>query len=141
MIDSPKRPTGHGFAVRGRLDFVICCAPPREGPGDQEKELFMGRRLYVGNIPYSAGEDELRELFGRFGTVESISIPTDMATGRPRGFAFVELSSDEEAAAAIGELNQVDFQGRRLTVNEARPKAARPAPDPGFDGGRREPRW
>ena len=92
----------------------------------------MGRRLYVGNIPYSAGEDDLRALFAKMGAVESISIPTDMATGRPRGFAFVEMSA---------ELNQTDFQGRRLTVNEARPKTARPASDPGFDGGRREPRW
>ena len=101
----------------------------------------MGRRLYVGNIPYSSGEDDLRELFGKIGAVESISIPTDMATGRPRGFAFVEMSAEDDAAKAITELNQAEFQGRRLTVNEARPKAPRPAQDPGFDGGRREPRW
>lgn len=101
----------------------------------------MGRRLYVGNIPYSAGEDDLRALFGKMGAVESISIPTDMATGRPRGFAFVEMSAEDDAARAITELNQTDFQGRRLTVNEARPKTSRPASDPGFDDGRREPRW
>ena len=101
----------------------------------------MGRRLYVGNIPYSSGEDDLRELFGRVGAVESVSIPTDMATGRPRGFAFVEMSADEEATKAIDELNQTEFQGRRLTVNEARPKAPRAPRDPDFDGGRREPRW
>lgn len=101
----------------------------------------MGRRLYVGNIPYSAGEDELRELFGQIGPVESISVPTDMATGRPRGFAFVELSNEDDAAKAITELNQSDFQGRRLTVNEARPRAPRASHDPGFEGRRREPRW
>lgn len=101
----------------------------------------MGRRLYVGNIPYSSGEDDLRELFGRVGAVESVSIPTDMATGRPRGFAFVEMSGDDDATRAIDELNQTEFQGRRLTVNEARPKAPRAPRDPGFDGGRREPRW
>jgi cold-inducible RNA-binding protein len=101
----------------------------------------MGVRLYVGNIPYSAGEDDLRTLFGKIGAVESISIPMDMATGRPRGFAFVEMSAEDEAARAITELNQADFQGRRLTVNEARPKTPRAAPDDGFDGGRREPRW
>ena len=101
----------------------------------------MGQRLYVGNIPYSSGEDDLRDLFGKIGQVESISIPTDMATGRPRGFAFVEMSTDDEAARAITELNQADFQGRRLTVNEARPRAPRASHDPGFDGGRREPRW
>lgn len=101
----------------------------------------MGRRLYVGNIPYSSGEDELRELFGKVGTVDSVSIPMDMATGRPRGFAFVEMSADDEAVKAVDELNQADFQGRRLTVNEARPKTPRPQSDPEFDGGRREPRW
>ena len=102
----------------------------------------MGRRLYVGNISYSSGEEDLRELFGKIGSVESISIPTDMATGRPRGFAFVEMSADDDAAKAITELNEAEFQGRRLTVNEARPKAPRPSGgDPGFDGGRREPRW
>ena len=101
----------------------------------------MGRKLYVGNIPYASGEDELRELFGKLGTVESVSIPTDMATGRPRGFAFVEMSADDEASKAITELNETEFQGRRLTVNEARPKAPRAPRDPGFGGGRREPRW
>jgi cold-inducible RNA-binding protein len=102
----------------------------------------MGRRLYVGNISYSSGEEDLRELFGKVGAVESVSIPTDMATGRPRGFAFVEMNVDDDATRAIDELNQAEFQGRRLTVNEARPKAARPpTDDPGFDGGRREPRW
>ena len=101
----------------------------------------MGRRLYVGNIPYTAGEDDLRELFGRIGPVESISVPTDMATGRPRGFAFVELANEDDAAKAVTELNQADFQGRRLTVNEARPRAPRAPHDPGFEGRRREPRW
>ena len=101
----------------------------------------MGRRLYVGNLPYSSGEVDLRELFGKLGTVASVSMPSDMATGRPRGFAFVEMSEDEDAAKAIQELNQTDFQGRRLTVNEARRKAPRPPSDPAFDGGPREPRW
>ena len=101
----------------------------------------MGRRLYVGNIPYSSGEDDLRDLFGGVGTVVSVNIPTDMATGRPRGFAFVEMNADDEATKAIEELNQTDFQGRRLIVNEARPKAPRVSHDPDFDGGRREPRW
>ena len=55
----------------------------------------MGRKLYVGNIPYASGEEDLRELFGKIGSVESVSIPTDMATGRPRGFAFVEMGGEE----------------------------------------------
>lgn len=101
----------------------------------------MGRRLYVGNLPYSSGDNDLRELFGKLGTVVSVNVPSDMATGRPRGFPFVEMGEDEDAAKAIEELNQTDFQGRRLTVNEARPKAPRPPSDPAFDGGRHEPRW
>ena len=101
----------------------------------------MGQNLYVGNIPYAASEEDLRELFGKTGTVQSVSIPTDMATGRSRGFAFVEMASNEEAEKAISEINQTELQGRRLTVNEARPKAPRPPRDPGFGGGRREPRW
>ncbi len=107
----------------------------------------MGNRLYVGNIPFTAGEDELRELFTKFGEVESVHVVTDRATGRARGFAFVEMVSEEDAQKAIGDLNQTDFQGRRLAVNEARPRAPRPMggggppDDGGFDGGRREPRW
>ena len=102
----------------------------------------MGRRLYVGNIPFSAGEDELRDLFAKIGQIESVNVVTDRATGRPRGFAFVEMVNDEDAAKAISDLDQTEFQGRRLAVNEARPRAPRPGPgDGGFGGGRREPRW
>ena len=109
----------------------------------------MGRRLYVGNLPYSASEAELQELFGRAGNVESVRVMRDPATGRARGFAFVEMATDEEAQKAASELNQFQMGGRALTVNEARPK-----PEGGFGGGggfggnpggggggRREPRW
>ncbi len=108
----------------------------------------MGRRLYVGNIPFAAGEDELRDLFSQAGQIESVHVVTDRATGRPRGFAFVEMVNEEDAQKAISDLDQTEFQGRRLSVNEARPRAPRPGPGPGpdpadegFDGGRREPRW
>src|SRR5262245_3357695 len=90
----------------------------------------MGRRLYVGNLPYSAGEAELQELFGRSGNVESVRVMRDAATGRARGFAFVEMATDEEAQKAASELNQYQMGGRALTVNEARPK-----PEGGFGGG------
>ncbi len=100
----------------------------------------MGRRLYVGNIPFAAGEDQLRELFSQVGSIESAHVVTDRATGRPRGFAFVEMVSEEDASKAISELDQAEFQGRRLAVNEARPRAPRPI-DSGFGGGGREPRW
>src|SRR5215212_10232359 len=90
----------------------------------------MGRRLYVGNLPYTAGETELQELFSRAGNVESVRVMRDAATGRARGFAFVEMSSDEEAQKAATEFNQFEMGGRALTVNEARPK-----PEGGFGGG------
>jgi RNA recognition motif-containing protein len=102
----------------------------------------MGRKLYVGNLPYEVGEAELQELFAGAGSVESVNVMRDQATGRARGFAFVEMSTDDEAQNAITALNGTQVGGRSLTVNEARPKAARSG---GFGGGqshrRREPRW
>ena len=93
----------------------------------------MGRRLYVGNLPYTTGEAELQELFSRAGTVESVRVMRDAATGRARGFAFVEMATDEEAQKAASELNQYQMGGRALTVNEARPK---PEGGGGRGGGR-----
>src|SRR5919202_801756 len=90
----------------------------------------MGRRLYVGNLPYMTGEAGLQELFSRAGTVESVRVMRDAATGRARGFAFVEMATDEEAQKAATEFNQYQLGGRALTVNEARPK-----PEGGFGGG------
>src|SRR4026208_1858288 len=91
---------------------------------------MMGRRLYVGNLPYTTGEAELQELFSRAGTVESVRVMRDAATARARGFACVEMPTDEEAQKAASELNQFQMGGRALTVNEARPK-----PEGGFGGG------
>ena len=104
----------------------------------------MGRRLYVGNLPYETGEADLQELFSRAGNVDSVKVMRDMATGRARGFAFVEMSTDDEAQKAISELNNYQVGGRGLTVNEARPKPA--GGGGGFGGGggsrrRSEPRW
>jgi RNA recognition motif-containing protein len=90
----------------------------------------MGRRLYVGNLPYSTAEDQLTELFSRAGKVDNVRVMRDMATGRARGFAFVEMSSDDEAQKAISELHEHQLDGRALVVNEARPK-----PEGGFGGG------
>ena len=108
----------------------------------------MGRRLYVGNLPYSSSEDQLTELFSRAGKVDSVRVMRDMATGRARGFAFVEMSTDEEAQKAISELNDYQLGGRGLTVNEARPKPERSGGfgggyggDRGGSRGRSEPRW
>src|ERR1700741_3735148 len=101
----------------------------------------MGRRLYVGNLPYSTGETELQDLFGRAGKVESVRVMRDAATGRARGFAFVEMATDEEAQKAAAELNQYQMGGRALPVNEARPRAGGGGGSGGGGGGRREPRW
>jgi RNA recognition motif-containing protein len=101
----------------------------------------MGRRLYVGNLPYSVGESELQELFGQVGAVESVQVMRDMATGRARGFAFVEMSSDEDAQRAATKFNQYQMGGRALTVNEARPRAEREGGFGGPSRSRREPRW
>jgi cold-inducible RNA-binding protein len=102
----------------------------------------MSRKLYVGNLPYETGEAALEELFARAGTVETVKVMRDMATGRPRGFAFVEMSTDEEAQKAITELNEFQLGGRGLSVSEARPKTAQAG---GFGGDshrrRSEPRW
>jgi len=103
----------------------------------------MSRKLYVGNLPYEVGETELQELFTRAGSVEKVTVMRDQMTGRARGFAFVEMSTDEEAQKAIGELNSFQVGGRSLTVNEARPKQERSG---GYGGGqshrrRSEPRW
>lgn len=84
----------------------------------------MAKKLYVGNLPYSATEDELRGLFEQHGTVHSVSLISDRETGQPRGFAFVEMD-DAGADAAIRALEQQQFGGRTLRVNEARPREPR----------------
>ncbi len=81
----------------------------------------MGTRLYVGNLPFSADENQVRDLFSQGGrTVTEVKLVTDRDTGRPRGFGFVEMGSNEDADSAIRDLNGTDFGGRPLTVNEVR---------------------
>ena len=126
----------------------------------------MGRRLYVGNLPYKATDEELTALFSTVGDVASARVMRDMATGRARGFGFVEMTTDEAAAQAIEKLHQHQMDGRAIVVNEAQPKPAgggrnfggggggggfnrgsgggggRGGDDyGGGGGGRREPRW
>jgi len=83
------------------------------------------KNLFVGNLPFTATEDELRGMFSAFGEVQQVRIMTDRDTGRSRGFAFVEIADDEAAAKAVADLNGKDFGGRQLTINEARPKPER----------------
>jgi RNA recognition motif-containing protein len=123
----------------------------------------MGRRLYVGNLPYKATDEELTALFSTVGDVASACVMRDMATGRARGFGFVEMTTDEAAQKAIEKLHQHQMDGRAIVVNEAQPKPAgggrnfggggggfnrgggggRGGDDygGGGGGGRREPRW
>lgn len=108
----------------------------------------MGRKLFVGNLNFDTTSEDLKELFTQAGTCSSAQVMTDRATGRSRGFGFVEMSTDEEAQKALGELNGRSFQGRNLNVSEARertpgaPRPPRPAsdfnrggPGGGFDAG------
>jgi len=98
----------------------------------------MGSKLYVGGLPYATTESQLNDLFGAHGTVESTRVITDKFTGQSRGFGFVEMSSSEEANAAIAALNGTQLDGRTLTVNEAKPQEARSGGGGGggFGGGR-----
>lgn len=107
----------------------------------------MSKKLYVGNLPFDTDEQALQALFSAQGTVDSVTVMRDQATGRARGFGFVEMGSDEDAQHAIQALDNSSFGGRNLTVNEARPKTGGSG---GFGGGyagagrggrRSEPRW
>ncbi|MGH8772045.1 MAG: RNA recognition motif domain-containing protein, partial [Burkholderiales bacterium] len=84
--------------------------------------IYMGKKLYVGNLGFGIGNSELEQLFKAHGTVRSAEVITDRATGKSKGFGFVEMGSDQEAQAAIAALNGKDMDGRSMTVNEARPK-------------------
>jgi cold-inducible RNA-binding protein len=102
----------------------------------------MGKNIFVGNLSFSVGEEQLRELFGQKGTVDSVTVMRDPGTGRSRGFAFVNMATEEEAQKAIEALNGYSLDERNLTVNEARPKPQRRQ---GYSrdgrGGHRNSRW
>jgi cold-inducible RNA-binding protein len=117
-----------------------------------ERYISMSTKLYVGNLAFQTTSQELQQLFGQAGTVQSASVVEDRDTGRSRGFAFVEMSSQEEATSAIEQFNGKEVSGRALKVNEAKPRENRGGSGRGFsdnrgggysgNGGRRsEPRW
>ena len=83
--------------------------------------------IYVGNLPYSISENDLRDMFAEFGEVAKANIIMDRDTGRSKGFGFVEMPDQSEAEAAIGKLNESEYEGRNMRVNEARPRPERPA--------------
>ena len=96
----------------------------------------MGKRIFVGNLPFSANDQVLNDTFAQYGTVESAKVIVDRATGRSKGFGFVEMGTDAEAATAIEKLNGAEYEGRSITVNEAREMEAR---EGGAGGGRGRP--
>uniref|UniRef100_I2Q651 RRM domain-containing RNA-binding protein n=1 Tax=Desulfovibrio sp. U5L TaxID=596152 RepID=I2Q651_9BACT len=86
----------------------------------------MSKNIYVGNLPFRTTEDSVRDLFARYGDVQSVKLISDRETGKPRGFGFVEMDDDAAADEAIKSLDGADFEGRNLKVNEAKPRAPRP---------------
>jgi cold-inducible RNA-binding protein len=100
----------------------------------------MAARLFVGNLPFTTTENDLQDHFAQAGGVLGVNIMQDRATGRSRGFAFIEMGSPDDATKAISMFHQKDFQGRPLTVNEARPREDRPASGSGSSGGYRDQR-
>jgi cold-inducible RNA-binding protein len=138
LLSTQPNPSFDPFRVTNRVSASFVEA--------EASSIHMSRKLYVGNLPYTTGEQDLESLFAAAGTVESVSVMRDMATGRARGFAFVEMATEDEAQNAISQFNNYSLGGRNLTVNEARPK---PQSSGGYGGGgggggrggRREPRW
>jgi RNA recognition motif-containing protein len=104
----------------------------------------MGRRLYVGNLPYKATDQELTDLFSQAGAVERVQVMKDLGTGRARGFAFVQMATDDGAQKAIDQFHQFSYGGRPLVVNEAKPRpegGRGEARGPRNGAGRDEERW
>jgi RNA recognition motif-containing protein len=114
------------FSATGRSGGLV----PFSWVGESlQRAIAMAKRLYVGNLKYTVSSEQLQDLFEQYGAVSSATVLSDRETGRSRGFGFVEMSNDDEADAAIESLDGQDFDGRRLTVNEARPRT------PGGGGG------
>ncbi len=88
---------------------------------------MMGKRLYVGNLPYAVNDERLLEIFSEVGTVSSAQVILDRNSGRSKGFGFVEMANDDEAQAAVDRLNQQEIDGRKIIVNEARPNTRKSA--------------
>ncbi|MFP5519170.1 MAG: RNA recognition motif domain-containing protein [Bdellovibrionia bacterium] len=97
----------------------------------------MGKKIYVGNLSYSVNDQTLADVFAEFGTVESARIVTDRDSGRSKGFGFVEMSTDSEAASAIEQLNGAELEGRAMNISEAKPMAPRDNNRGGAGGGNR----
>jgi len=101
----------------------------------------VGKKLYVGNLPYQTTDGDLQQLFSQCGVVASAKVISDRDTGRSKGFGFVEMSTDQEAADAIRRFDGTSYEGRKIAVNEARPQAPRENRGGAGGGGSRPPRW
>jgi cold-inducible RNA-binding protein len=125
----------HRFSAKP-LDFDTSLDIPFRGKG---KTILMSTKLYVGNLSFNTSSQDLESMFAEAGTVQSANVVEDRDTGRSRGFAFVEMSTTEEAAAAITSFDGKEFDGRNLKVNEAKPRENRDGGGNGFRGGKS--RW
>ncbi len=124
----------------GRRSERAGCAPLRRWASLNERRYAISTKLFVGNLSFGTTKNELTELFSQAGDIVDVFLPTDRATGRPRGFAFVEFATQEAATAAIAKFNGHELGGRALRVNEAEDRPRRSGPpssfsDPGFFGG------
>jgi cold-inducible RNA-binding protein len=99
------------------------------------RSLTVGKKLYVGNLTYRTNSSDLEQLFSQYGTVQSAEVISDRETGRSKGFGFVEMNTEAEAKSAIEGLHEHEIDGRRLTVNEARPREPRPSGGGSYRGG------
>ena len=123
--------------IRRRKDCQLQCSRGRQKQ-QLSKNTVMGNRLYVGNLAFTITEPDLQDLFAQAGTVSEVALMVDKFTGKSRGFAFVTMSSDQEAQNAITQFHGKSVDGRALTVNEARPREERPGGGGGgFSGGGR----
>jgi RNA recognition motif-containing protein len=131
-LDAPNQKSGR-ISFRGYLPVKQNFDDPLIKPG--EGIFSMAKKLYVGNLSYNTTEDGLRNLFADFGSVASAKIIFDRETGNSKGFGFIEMSTDEEASAAIAGTNGREFEGRQLRVNEAMDKPRRDRGAGGYGGG------
>ena len=126
--------------VERRTDWLressVSMLAPTAAPAYQTvKELLVGARIYVGNLPFPITSDQLQEMFGPFGDIVEARVITDRSTGQSKGFGFVEMGSEEAAQAAIAQLNGTTIENRTLRVNEAEARPDRPRRDYGSRGG------
>ena len=122
-------------SVLGRPERIPPIIMPLSDSTRGEQDTQVGKKIYIGNLPFSSTEEDLQDLFGRHGTVESVAVITDRETGRPRGFAFVEMENASAADDAIRALDGSDLGGRNIKVNEAQDR--RGGGGGGGGGGRR----